>query len=129
MNGFIDGFTKLLSIALQYGVPLDKLIRSFVHIKFDPSGMTKNPKIRFTDSLYDYLSKYLDVKYFGGEITGLNKRTSDVPEVVIENKWSMSVRPPSMSSDAPPCNNCGAITRRAGSCHICDVCGSSSSCS
>lgn len=129
MNGFIDGFTKLLSIALQYGVPLDKLIRSFVHIKFDPSGMTKNPKIRFTDSLYDYLSKYLDVKYFGGEITGLNKRTSDVPEVSVEDRWSMSVRPPSMSTDAPPCSNCGSITHRNGSCWLCEVCGSSSGCS
>jgi ribonucleoside-diphosphate reductase alpha chain len=38
MGGLIDGFTQLLSVALQYGVPLDKLVRSFIHTKFEPSG-------------------------------------------------------------------------------------------
>lgn len=133
MNGFIDGFTQLLSIALQYGVPLDKLIRSFVHTKFDPSGMTRNPKIRFADSLYDYLFKFLDIKYYGGEITGLNKRISDnaSPNTngdEADSGWSLSVRPPSMSMDAPPCGVCGSIMRRNGACYLCDSCGQSSGC-
>jgi len=134
MNGFIDGFTQLLSIALQYGVPLDKLIRSFAHTKFDPSGFTKNSRIRFADSLYDYLFKLLDIKYFGGEITGLNKRSSDNvnSEESVEDashEWSQSVRPPSMSMDAPPCAVCGSIMRRNGACYLCDSCGQSSGCS
>jgi ribonucleoside-diphosphate reductase alpha chain len=136
--GLIDGFTQLLSLALQYGVPLDKMIRSFVHTKFDPAGMTDNPQIRFTDSLYDYLFKILDIKYYEGRNSGLEERIASMapsiaPSIAPEMKESddVSLPPPPMMMNlsAPMCPNCGGITRRAGTCHMCPTCGTSTGCS
>jgi len=126
MEGTINGFTQLLSIALQYGVPLDKLIRSFVNTRFDPSGFTRNPKIRMAQSIFDYLFKHLDLMYYGGEHSGLDHR---LDSVVPPPPPSSDSEPPSLSLDAPPCPNCGGITRRNGSCYLCDTCGSSTGCS
>jgi ribonucleoside-diphosphate reductase alpha chain len=130
MAGLTDGFTKLLSIALQYGVPLDKLIPSFTGMRFEPSGMTRNPNIKFADSLFDYLFKFLDIKYYDGECTGVGaaysqdlKPASDPP-----SSPRTSVRP-SLSLDAPPCKNCGTITQRNGSCYLCTSCGTTTGCS
>lgn len=136
--GLIDGFTQLLSLALQYGVPLDKMIRSFVHTKFDPSGMTNNPQIRFTDSLYDYMFKVLDVKYYGGRNSGLEERLAAIAAAKEEEQQeqppvqeAISIFPPPVVSSisSPMCANCGGITRRVGTCHLCPTCGQSSGCS
>jgi len=133
MGGLIDGFTQLMSIALQYGVPLEKLIRSFVHTKFEPAGFTSNPNIRFADSLYDYLFKLLDVRYFGGSNSGLDHKLmngADSPSSSPPDSSPESVsRPSLMDLDAPPCGSCGAMTRRNGTCYLCMQCGSSSGCS
>lgn len=133
MGGLVDSFTKLLSIALQYGVPRDKLIRAFVHTKFEPSGFTDNPRIRFADSLYDYIFKYLDLEYDGGQVTGLNRAygaaDSGPPSIAPPADSEPVPAAPSMNVDAPPCSNCGTIMRRNGSCYLCDSCGSSSGCS
>ena len=131
VGGLIDGFTQLLSLALQYGVPLDKMIRSFVHTKFDPAGHTNNPQIRFTDSLYDYLFKVLDIKYYGGRNSGLEERISSMVSEIKEELEDVSIPPPPpmMNMSAPMCSNCGGITRRAGTCHSCPTCGTSTGCS
>jgi ribonucleoside-diphosphate reductase alpha chain len=131
MAGLTDGFTKLLSIGLQYGVPLDKLITSFTGMRFDPSGMTRNPHIKFADSLFDYLFKFLDIKYYNGECTGL--RLTSVPSAMGPSEEPLSSPRssviPAMSLDAPPCGGCGAITRRNGSCYLCESCGRTTGCS
>jgi ribonucleoside-diphosphate reductase alpha chain len=131
IGSLIDGFTQLLSIALQYGVPLDGLIRSFIHTKFEPAGFTTNPNIRFTDSLYDYLFKVFDLKYYEGINSGLNGHAESAEEVHESEPPSdrSSMRPPVMSLDAPSCGQCGAIMRQNGACYICDTCGHSSGCS
>jgi ribonucleoside-diphosphate reductase alpha chain len=132
MGSLIDGFTQLLSIALQHGVPLQNLINSFIHTKFEPAGYTLNPDIRFTDSLYDYLFKLLDLKYFDGANSGINGHHEMETEMVPESEPTSdrpSMRPPTLSLDAPPCGNCGAIMRRNGACYLCDSCGHSSGCS
>lgn len=128
LEGLINGFTQLLSIALQYGVPLDKLIRSFMNTRFEPSGITKNPEIRITQSVYDYLFKYLDIKYYDGENSNLGSRLkleTDLPSVEEKQKEPSK----SLALDAPPCNSCGGITQRNGSCYLCVTCGSSTGCS
>lgn len=131
VSGLVDGFTQLLSIALQWGVPLDKMIRSFAHTKFEPAGMTKNPEIRFTDSLYDYLFKFLDAKYYGGVNSGIatsygnGDRQSLTPSSIPPTNGA----PETSNTDAPPCAQCGSITRRSGTCYICNTCGTSSGCS
>jgi len=135
--GLIDGFTQLLSLALQYGVPLDKMIRSFVHTKFDPAGYTDNPQVRFTESLYDYLFKVLDIKYYGGRNSGLEERIASlIPEGINthaskDELEGVSLPPPPvmMNMSAPMCPNCGGLTRRVGTCHSCPTCGTSTGCS
>ena len=129
MGGLIDGFTQLLSVALQYGVPLDKLVRSFIHTKFEPSGFTRNPHVRFADSLYDYIFKVLDVRYYGGVNSGLDARLLDAQpdsEDPVSDRLSMR---PTMSASGPPCGTCGNITRRNGACFLCESCGQTTGCS
>ena len=43
ISGFADAFAQAISYALQYGVPLQALVDKFSHVRFEPSGMTKNP--------------------------------------------------------------------------------------
>lgn len=129
MGGLIDGFTQLLSISLQHGVPLDKLIRSFIHTKFEPAGFTGNPDIRFADSLYDYLFKLLDLRYFGGQNSGLDRKGTHLSDSEPPSVPPSMSRSSLMDLDAPPCNSCGSMTRRNGTCYLCMSCGSSSGCS
>ena len=53
---FSDAFAQAISYALQYGVPLQDLVDKFSHVRFEPSGMTKNTDVRFAKSIVDYIS-------------------------------------------------------------------------
>src|SRR4249919_2178531 len=53
ISGFADAFAQAISYALQYGVPLQVLVDKFSHARFEPSGMTKNPGVRFAKSIVD----------------------------------------------------------------------------
>ncbi len=66
ISGLMDTIATLTSLSLQYGVPLDALTKKFAHVRFEPSGMTKNPDIRFAKSLTDYIFRFLDLR-FGGQ--------------------------------------------------------------
>lgn len=150
VSGLIDGFTQLTSIAIQYGIPLQKLIQSFIDTRFEPAGVTTNRQIRFAKSLYDYLFKVLDVHYYGGEYSGLASRIAAMgeEETVREAKEGIAketeapsspsleaaapppyVSTPRKSLDAPACQRCGSITQRNGSCYLCVSCGTTSGCS
>lgn len=136
VGGLMDGFTKLMSVALQYGVPLSKLVSSFVHTKFEPSGFTSNPDIRFADSLYDYLFKLLDIKYFKGRNSGLDHQELETapesappPGPVADTPVFAPPPKSKINYDGPPCGSCGGITRRNGSCYLCNGCGQTTGCS
>ena len=63
--------------ALQYGVPLQVLVDKFSHVRFEPSGMTKNPEIRFAKSIIDYIFRWLATKFLSPEAqfrAGVNNR-------------------------------------------------------
>ena len=49
----MDTIATLVSVALQYGVPVESLVRKFEHVRFEPSGMTRNPEIPIAKSLVD----------------------------------------------------------------------------
>ena len=51
ISGFADAFAQAVSYALQYGVPLQVLVDKFSHVRFEPSGLTKNPDIRLAKSI------------------------------------------------------------------------------
>jgi ribonucleoside-diphosphate reductase alpha chain len=56
----------LTSMALQYGVPLDALVRKFAHQRFEPSGFTKNPEIRNASSISDYIFRWMAYQFIPG---------------------------------------------------------------
>jgi ribonucleoside-diphosphate reductase alpha chain len=66
-HGILDGFALLFSIALQHGVPLKALVFKFKHVKFEPSGLTQSTGIRFADSVLDYIARWMEIKFLGGE--------------------------------------------------------------
>jgi ribonucleoside-diphosphate reductase alpha chain len=67
ISGFADAFAQAISYALQYGVPLQDLVDKFSHARFEPSGMTRNPEIRFAKSIVDYIFRWLAAKFLTEE--------------------------------------------------------------
>jgi ribonucleoside-diphosphate reductase alpha chain len=59
----MDSFSTAISIALQYGVPLRTLVKKFVHMRFEPSGFTSHPNIRFAKSMMDYIFRWMALKF------------------------------------------------------------------
>jgi ribonucleoside-diphosphate reductase alpha chain len=150
ISGFADAFAQAISYALQYGVPLQDLVDKFSHVRFEPSGMTKNPDIRFAKSIVDYIFRWLAVKFLSAEAqyrVGVNNREQvTTPEQLTLDVQAMaaSAAPPKAppaaarsktsfaaiqnQEDAPPCSTCGSIMVRSGACYKCSNCGTTSGC-
>jgi ribonucleoside-diphosphate reductase alpha chain len=147
ISGLMDSFATAISIALQYGVPLRGLVDKFSHMRFEPSGFTKNPDIPMAKSIMDYIFRWLATKFLDGEAQreiGVVKQETEDKEVAVSKKV-VSIVPQtprggapvtSISSvtslyqqDAPPCPDCGAIMIRSGACYKCLNCGAVSGCS
>ena len=160
LAGVMDAFSVSISIALQYGVPLETYVAKFTNMRFDPAGMTDDADIRIAQSIMDYLFRRLALDYLPYEsrealgIFTLAERTASVAggygtpavEVDVEGMaQSVPVATPvpahigsSMEllqaqqgavADAPLCMTCGVKMRPAGSCYVCESCGSTSGCS
>ena len=140
ISGFADAFAQAISYALQYGVPLHVLADKFSHMRFEPSGMTKNPQVRFAKSIVDYVFRWLATKFLSAEAqyrVGVNGPEPGPAAVATEGEQLklavMGAPVPEMATvqnqeDAPPCNLCGSIMVRSGSCYKCLNCGSTSGC-
>jgi len=66
IGGLMDGIGTLTSMALQYGVPLEALVKKFAHQRFEPSGFTKNPDIRNASSITDYVFRWMATQFIPG---------------------------------------------------------------
>jgi ribonucleoside-diphosphate reductase alpha chain len=66
IGGLMDGIGTLTSLALQYGVPLEALVKKFAHQRFEPSGFTKNPDIRNASSIIDYVFRWMAIQFIPG---------------------------------------------------------------
>jgi len=66
IGGLMDSVATLTSMSLQYGVPLDALVRKFSHQRFEPSGFTKNPEIRNASSIIDYIFRWMAIQFIDG---------------------------------------------------------------
>jgi len=64
----MNAFATSISIALQYGVPLETLVRKFSYMRFDPEGITTNPEIPFGKSMPDYIMRWLASRFLDAEI-------------------------------------------------------------
>ena len=83
ISGFADAFAQAISYALQYGVPLQALVDKFSHARFEPSGMTKNPEVRFAKSIVDYIFRWMATKFLSPEAqfrAGVNLREEPVED-------------------------------------------------
>jgi ribonucleoside-diphosphate reductase alpha chain len=66
IGGIMDSFGTALSIALQYGVPLEVLVNKFSHTRFEPMGHTTNKDIRIAKSVVDYIARWLGLTFLAG---------------------------------------------------------------
>ena len=142
LSGIMDAFALSVSVALQYGVPLRALVDKFVNSRFEPSGYTGNPRIRYAKSVVDYIgrwlggkfisSDYLDGELGAGEEAGPAMPSAKPPSPVAVMKSpepEASTRPRAAIDDAPSCSECGMLMTPNGSCYKCSNCGSTSGCS
>jgi ribonucleoside-diphosphate reductase alpha chain len=151
ISGLMDSFATAISIALQYGVPLRGLVDKFSHMRFEPSGFTKNPDIPMAKSIMDYIFRWLASKFLDNEAQqeiGIVQKQEPAEPVQPNNHNNKVVAlaahaaprggapVASISSvtslyqqDAPPCPDCGAIMIRSGACYKCMNCGAVSGCS
>jgi len=81
IGGLMDTVGTLTSIALQYGVPLESLVKKFAYQRFEPSGFTKNPDIRSATSITDYVFRWLGCQFIKGykEATAPHRGQSELP--------------------------------------------------
>jgi ribonucleoside-diphosphate reductase alpha chain len=86
----MDCIGTLTSLALQYGVPLEALLRKFAHQRFEPSGFTKNPEIRNASSIIDYVFRWLSLQFVPGyreaNLAGRNQTELSLPGLIDEAK-------------------------------------------
>ena len=151
ISGLMDAFATAISLSLQYGVPLEVLVKKFAHTRFEPSGFTKNPEIPIAKSITDYIFRWLASKFLNAsaqEAVGLVRREPVTePEGSAQATAETEVTRPSLPAiplrpvesqtritfqgqeDAPACSDCGSIMVRNGTCYKCLNCGSTSGCS
>jgi ribonucleoside-diphosphate reductase alpha chain len=134
ISGLMDTIGILTSMALQYGVPLDVLVSKFSHVRFEPSGFTKNPEIPLAKSLIDYIFRFLGAKFLSPDQRvavglGLPDRGEGAERMVTAEGHVVDELGFSPQSDAPSCADCGSIMIRNGSCYKCLNCGATSGCS
>ena len=141
ISGLMDSFATAISMAMQYGVPLRVLVDKFSHMRFEPSGFTRNAEIPMAKSIMDYLFRWLATKFLDGKAqTEVGVVSRDIEELA-EAPAPPAPKPVESSGtgynmvqgfyqqDAPSCSDCGAIMVRSGACYKCMNCGSVSGCS
>jgi len=81
IGGLMDTVGTLTSVALQYGVPLESLVKKFAYQRFEPSGFTKNPDIRNATSITDYVFRWLGCQFIKGykEATSPSRGQAELP--------------------------------------------------
>jgi ribonucleoside-diphosphate reductase alpha chain len=102
IGGLMDSIGTLTSMALQYGVPLDALVKKFAHQRFEPSGFTKNPDIRNASSIIDYVFRWMANEFIEGyrEATNPNRNQPELSMPDLEAEMKKKLNRP--VSDLPP---------------------------
>ena len=158
IGGLMDTVATLTSISLQYGVPLEQLVKKFAYQRFEPSGFTKNPDIRTAFSITDYVFRWLGCEFINGyrEATSPDNHQAELPMPEIAQMEQQARQPPGAANSASTarqpdsrapkldrvktalgtafmgitCSNCGSDkVIRAGACGCCTQCGTSQGCS
>lgn len=151
LRSLMNQWAILASKAIQYGLPLDDLVDSFLFVKFEPGGIVQgHPNIKMAQSLIDAIGRVLAFDYLGREDiaqvpgtprgpatprisatsvdqmpvgqTGAASRSGSAAEVAASHTSDSA-------GDQVICNNCGHLMRRNGACHVCPSCGATDGCS
>ena len=150
LAGIMDAFSISVSLGLQHGVPLKTYVQKYTNMRFEPAGMTDDADLRIATSLVDYIFRRLAVDYLPAEeraelgiltteertqptLPGVEENTTPSEGIVLapsaEPEVEVEVMAAPAHSDAPYCYQCGVQMQRAGSCHACPSCGTTSGCS
>ncbi len=145
ISGLLDAIGILISVSLQSGVPIETIIKKFVHSRFEPAGYTENQDILVAKSILDYIGKFLAIQFMAkedrmamgiyAERDSQTKSSSeeDTPVAVAFEKVIEKALPAGKKAeaqvgvafsyqDAPSCR-CGSLMVRTGSCYTCPSCG------
>ncbi len=145
LSGVMDGLALTISLGLQYGVPLKVFVDKLVNTRFEPSGISANPNIRFATSVLDYIARWLGGRFISAEYLKLNGMPpaegtiiagaiangalpASVP-VAPRVSEPVSTSPRDAHEGAPTCSECGMLMVPNGACYKCENCGSTSGCS
>ena len=144
-KSLLNCFAVSVSLGLQYGVPLEKFVDKFIYTRFEPSGFTDHPNVRNATSPLDFIFRVLGAEHLGRtdliqvSPTEVDDTTYDIAKDIEEKKVMNRIQNndhtrvddflSNLDGDAPPCNICGHITVRNGTCHRCLNCGNSMGCS
>jgi ribonucleoside-diphosphate reductase alpha chain len=146
INGLMDTIGTLLSMCLQYGVPLETLVKKFSHIRFEPEGMTRNQDIPMAKSVMDYLARWLGMEHIPGYREQMSPAAQaeaaledKSPDSVAIEREDDSTRPHltteqmellTQSEGHLTCTECGSSkVKVTGTCACCLNCGTSLGCS
>ena len=154
VSGLVDSVAICMSLALQYGVPLQTLADKLSHVRFEPSGFTKNPEIPMAKSIVDYVVRWLSSQFLSedekrqigiitedlrAQVAGTEVAEVSAGTVTVERTPGQTELPipPSkggaftfkMQADGAICSSCGWTMVRSGTCYKCMNCGSTSGCS
>ena len=115
LRGMMNSFATAISISLQYGVPLETLVRKFSYMRFEPEGMTSNPEIPFAKSMPDYIMRWLASRFLDvdlqEELGILTKevRARKAAEDAASSHYGDTARPAASMPVAPPRNGEPAV--------------------
>jgi ribonucleoside-diphosphate reductase alpha chain len=156
ISGLMDAFATQTSYALQFGVPLKFMVDKFSHMRFEPSGFTKNKEIPIAKSIVDYIFRWMASHFLPVEDqdeAGVIRRAEAPASTAVgaqgalptdptpaEPEYKLIAAPKTtngiasqkiafVNTDAPACPDCGSITVRSGSCYKCLNCGATTGCS
>jgi ribonucleoside-diphosphate reductase alpha chain len=115
LRGMMNAFATAISIALQYGVPLETLVQKFSYMRFEPEGITTNPEIPFAKSMPDYIMRWVASRFLDtdaqeelGILTPAVRARHAAQDVVTSVHSSDTAVPANALEAAPPTNGGGA---------------------
>jgi len=153
MGGLLDAFATCASMALQYGVPVETIVKKFAFQKFEPAGITGDRDIPFAQSIIDYIARWIGMEFIPGfrEANSPSYRPAspEAAEMAPAGTWisgAAMAAPAAVSEpvgaeqvahargilNTPgndvPCSNCNSTMQRSGTCLTCPTCGSNTGC-
>lgn len=145
--GMADSFAKMTSIGLQYGVPIETIVRQLRHMRFQPMGFTGDSDISNVSSISDFIALWFEKKFLDGGVQAMKlpfeqdekSEKPDLPEtatLAVSEKTKekpntqASIFKQELGFSGETCPECGSSSMiQNGKCHKCMNCGATTGCS